>query len=63
MADQAADVSPVEAGRALRDGFAQEFGVDLEPCEPGAELRAAAEAMAARYSAPEFVHRETRRQR
>jgi lipoate-protein ligase A len=63
LADRAAEVSPVEAGRALRDGFAREFGVDLEPCEPDAELRAAAEAMADRYSAPEFLHRETRRRR
>ena len=63
VADRAAEVTPVEAGRALRDGFAREFGVDLEPCEPDAELREAAEAMAGRYSAPEFLHRETRRRR
>ena len=61
--DRGVEVGPAEAGRVLAAAFAREFDVELVQEEPDAALRAAADAMADRYSAPAFVHRVVRRRR
>ena len=61
MADQAAEVSPVEAVARSAKG-SPGSSASTSSLVSRATSCVAAETMAARYSAPEFIHRETRRQ-
>ncbi len=62
-ADSAVSIDAQAAGAALRAAFAREFDVELRPTAPDADLLASAQQMAARYSDPDFVHREPRPRR